>query len=370
MKKIKVKLQKNNSYDILIEENILKEAGKFIKELNLGNKTYIITDQNVEKHHLKTLKDSLIKSDINITEIFILKAGEHLKSFVNLAKLSNDILATKPDRNSTIIALGGGVIGDLSGFLASIVLRGINYIQIPTTLLSQVDSSVGGKTAINTNAGKNLIGSFYQPKLVLIDPKTISTLPERQFLAGYVEAFKYSLIRDKDFFNFLEKNKERTKKKDNKILTEIIYQSCLNKAEIVQEDEKETSGLRATLNFGHTFAHALEKHVGYNDILLHGEAVAIGMVMASKFSEELGLCKKGESDKIISHFDYFSIATNLDKIKQDFSAEKIFSYMQNDKKNLNDKIILILIEEIGKAFLTKNIKDNNLLDFIKSSFKD
>jgi 3-dehydroquinate synthase len=372
MHKINLDL-KENSYSILIEENIIENAGKHLKSLKLGKKIFILTDKNVSPLYLNKLMDSL--DDYEVKPI-IMEAGEHLKSFVNLTKICNFILSEKPDRNTTLIALGGGVIGDLTGFCASVILRGINFVQIPTTLLSQVDSSVGGKTAINTNAGKNLIGSFYQPKIVLIDPNALQKLPEREFLCGYAEAVKYGLINNREFFDYLCKNEKKIKNKDVETLKYIIKTSCESKAAIVEADEKEKSGTRALLNLGHTFAHSFEKETGYSDVLKHGEAVAIGMVMALKFSIELGHCDKKDLELVLEHFknmglptdlSHLNLPANLTKTEIEGNAQVLLSHMCGDKKNENDQIVFILMNAIGESFLSRNTKKDDVLKFLEQN---
>ena len=366
MRQVKVSL-KERSYDIIIKDNLLKNISEHIKPLNLGKKIFIISDNNVAPLYLKNIVNSLKKQQFEIN-IFTLEAGEHLKSFTNLVKLSNKILSYKPDRNSTIIALGGGVIGDLSGFIASIILRGINFIQIPTTLLSQVDSSVGGKTAINSNYGKNLIGSFYQPKIVLIDPTSLLTLPDREFLCGYVETFKYALINNYEFFTFLEKEKSAIKAKELTILNHIIELAVTSKAQIVAKDETEKSGLRALLNLGHTFAHALEKETNYSDLLKHGEAVAIGIILAAKFSYQLGFCNEEIIAKITKHLQYFNIITNPQDLNYNWQYKNLLTHMLGDKKNQDGIINFILLNDIGESFLAKNVKYDNVVAFLKTVF--
>ena len=256
-RKLEVELE-NRSYDIIIGENLLEKAGDFIYKVTKHKHFIIVTDDNIPEEYAEKIVVSL-GADANV-QIIRIKAGEASKSFASLEELLDNIFATLPERSVTLIALGGGVIGDLTGFAASIVLRGVNFIQIPTTLLSQVDSSVGGKTGINNKYGKNLVGSFYQPKLVLIDIKTLNTLPHRELLAGYAEVVKYGLINDREFFNWLDKNLSAILAKDPEALKYIIYKSCEAKAKIVSEDEKE-GGKRALLNLGHTFGHALEQQL-------------------------------------------------------------------------------------------------------------
>lgn len=366
MPKVKLDLAER-SYDIIIENNSIKNIAKYLKELNIGKKIFIISDDNVADIYLNDIEKSLKNSSYDILPI-ILKPGEHLKSFVNLTKLCNKILSYEPDRNSTIIALGGGVIGDLSGFTASIIMRGINFIQIPTSLLAQVDSSVGGKTGINSNYGKNLIGSFYQPKLVIIDPLTVNSLSKREFNSGYAEIVKYALIDDPKFFSYLEKNKDKIKKLEPKILSKIIEICCLAKARIVAADEKENQQ-RALLNLGHSFAHSLEKETGYSNLLKHGEAVAIGLVLAMKFSENMGFLKADEIKKLEEHFKYFGITTNMLNIQLEWHAENLINNMYKDKKNINGNLTLILMNGIGKAFISRNVSHDKISNFIYNQLK-
>lgn len=365
MKKVKVELGER-SYDIIIKAGLLDNMAKYLADINLGEKVFIITDQNVSPLYLAQIERELKKITHKIFKI-IVEPGEQLKSFVNLAKISNFILQNKPERNSTIIALGGGVIGDLSGFIASILLRGINFIQIPTTLLAQVDSSVGGKTAINTNYGKNLIGAFYQPKLVLIDPKTLLSLSDREYYCGYVEALKYGLIDQAEFYDFLENNKEKTKNRDLNILEEIILTCCAAKARIVAEDEQE-KGKRALLNLGHTFAHSLEKETGYSELLKHGEAVALGIILALQLSLKLGYCQQNDLDKVSKHFEYFKIKTQINQIEHNWQKDNIIKNMYSDKKVLNNHLIFILLNGIGKSFISRNIDDKIISNFINEIF--
>lgn len=367
MKKIHIDLA-NRSYDILIGDKLLDNPAKYIKDVISPSKIIIVSDNNVSKLYLTKVATNLQNHYQNV-ETIVIPAGEEQKSFVGLAKLTNQILALKPDRNCCLIALGGGVIGDLVGFAASIILRGINFIQIPTSLLAQVDSSVGGKTGINTNHGKNLIGSFKQPKLVIIDYETVYSLSEREYLCGYVEACKYGLINDASFFEFLEKNNDNIKNRNPEILTKIITHSCLAKADIVAKDEEEKSGMRALLNLGHTFGHALEKAAGYGDILKHGEAVAYGIILAFAFSEKQGICKPGRAERIKKHFDSLNINTNLHDLKIKLDAKMLLEAMFSDKKNSNGEINLILAKDIGESYLAKNVSAKEILSFLEESLE-
>ena len=352
-----------NSYDIIIGSGIYTKIEKYLKNFK-EKKIIIITDSNIEKLYLKIIKNQLKINGFDVHNL-IIEPGEKQKSFIGFTRLANQILSFKPDRSTLLIALGGGVIGDLTGFLASVILRGIDFIQIPTTLLSQVDSSVGGKTGINTNYGKNLIGSFYQPKLVLIDTNTLDSLSEREFNSGYVEACKYSLINNKQFFDFLENNKAKIKLRDKNIMQQIIKTSCQSKADIVAADQFEKKDQRALLNLGHTFGHAIEHNSGYQDIVKHGEAVAIGIILAFQFSEKLLICQKNIYQKIEDHFKYFNIPTHINDLNFNFNAKDMYESMIQDKKTINGNLVFILAEDIGKSYVARNIAHETILEFLK-----
>ncbi|MBT4921588.1 MAG: 3-dehydroquinate synthase [Rickettsiales bacterium] len=362
LEKIKLDLGEN-SYNIIIKRGLLTQAAKQIQSVTKSNKVIVISDQNVAKLYLDPLVKNLQNANFTVGQI-IIDAGELQKSFVSLTRICNNILKLSPDRSTTLIALGGGVIGDLVGFAASIMLRGIDFIQIPTTLLAQVDSSVGGKTGINTNYGKNLIGSFYQPKLVLIDTDTLTSLSEREFNSGYAEAVKYGLINNSEFFEFLEANKSDIKARNLDVLQKIIKTSCQSKADIVKEDEKEQNDRRALLNLGHSFGHSLEHNINYSDDLKHGEAVAIGMILAFKFSESLKLCPEDTHKKIIDHFKYFGIPTDVSDINFSFDPNILFKSMFSDKKNQNGNLVLILASNIGEAYVARNINHHAIEQFL------
>ncbi len=347
------------SYDIVVGSGILRSSGELIKKQIKSRKVIIITDSNVAKAgHLKTLEGSLKKIGV-ASESITLKPGEQTKSFKELESLLNKLLSMKPDRGITLIALGGGVVGDITGFAASILLRGVNFIQVPTTLLAMVDSSVGGKTGINTKHGKNLIGTFYQPKLVIADLDLLKTLPKREFLAGYAEVVKYGLINNPKFFSRLEKVGKNLGAED-------VIQCCKSKAEIVSSDEKE-AGQRALLNLGHTFGHALEAETGFSDRLLHGEGVAIGMVMAFEFSAELGICSSRDARKVEKHLQTIGLPTSPSDIKgMKFSEKDLLSHMKQDKKAQDGKLTFVLVKGIGQAFVQKNVDESKVLKFLKS----
>ena len=335
------------SYDILIGQNILAEVTKHLPH----KKVFVVTDANVAKLHLDKLKAALNGFEV-ITKI--LPAGESTKSYENLQVLCDWLLENKVERKSTVIAFGGGVIGDITGFAASVVLRGINFIQIPTTLLAQVDSSVGGKTAINSKHGKNLVGAFYQPKLVVADTSLLATLPEREFLSGYAEIIKYGLINRPDFFDWLDSEWN---------LEKAVYESCTSKAAIVAADERE-GGVRALLNLGHTFGHAFEAETGFSDKLLHGEAVALGMVCAFKFSEKLGLTS--DTAKVIAHFKKKGLPTNPHDFVKNWNVDALIDHMRSDKKVADGKMVFILARGIGKSFVASDVQEADLTEFLNN----
>ena len=352
----------NFSYQIIIENNIFERISTY--HLNNYNKSraFIITDTNVGKLYLSNLKKSFLAKKIDFLSI-IVKSGESSKSFHVANKISERLISKGIRRQDIIYALGGGVVGDLSGFLASIVLRGIRFVQIPTTLLSQVDSSVGGKTGINTSEGKNLIGTFHQPSAVFIDPMTLSSLPKDDFIAGYAEVIKYALINDKRFFNWLNKNKKKILILDMKTLKKIIFECCCKKSVIVSEDEKET-GKRVYLNLGHTFAHAIEYEMQYK--VMHGKAVALGILMAMKLSYYIGALNINEFELVKNHIKEMNLPTTLKEIdkRKDWSSHKIFKRMKKDKKVINDSIRFILCKEIGDVFIKSDISKKQILKAI------
>jgi 3-dehydroquinate synthase len=358
------------SYDILIGQGLLSQTGELIAPFLKRNFVAIVTDENVAKHHLKTLEAALTAENIAFKSI-ILPAGEGTKSYKYLAELCDGLIAAGVERRDCVIALGGGVIGDLTGFAASILRRGVNFIQIPTSLLAMVDSSVGGKTGINSPLGKNLIGAFHQPILVIADLDLLNTLPQRQRAAGYAEIAKYGLLGDAGFYDWLDRNLEAVVEGGNDIsaTAHAVRTSCEMKARIVAEDETET-GVRALLNLGHTFGHALEAACGYSDRLLHGEAVSIGMVQAIKFSEQQGHCAKGLSVKVIKHLHRANLPVHANEISGSLPPPKnLLELMRQDKKAIGGKLTLILAKNIGETFIAKNVDDSALLSFLQEDLK-
>lgn len=358
----------SRSYEILIGENILDEAASHIRSTLNRPRTVIITDENVAKHQLMRLEANFNQGDIQF-ETIVLPAGETTKSMEMFNSLLDKLLCMRLERSDVIIALGGGVIGDLVGFVASVYLRGIDFIQIPTTLLAQVDSSVGGKTGINSKHGKNLIGAFHQPKLVLIDVTTLETLEKRHIIAGYAEVVKYGLINDTAFFNWLEINGKELifgpSVKSRALRMEAILKSCEAKAAVVAEDEKE-AGARALLNLGHTFGHALEAENGYNDNLYHGEAVAMGMIMAFDLSEKMGLCDKEECDQIRVHFDKIG-AHKASAFN--FNIDNLLHHMKGDKKMSDGKLTFVIAKGIGKSFLSNDVNMKDVRTVLENAFE-
>ena len=352
MVKIKINL-KYNSYYIFLQHNIFDDIVMFHKKHYTDCKAIIITDQNVKKYYLKKLTDRFSAKNITINAYSVLN-GEKSKSFKSLESLAEKIIKKGINRNDIIYAFGGGVVGDLAGFLSSIILRGVKFIQIPTTLLSQVDSSVGGKTAINSKFGKNLIGTFFQPSAVFIDPSTLSTLPRKDLLAGYAEVVKYSLINDRVFFNWLNKNTKDNLSLVPKNILKIISTCVKKKAEIVKLDEKEKK-TRMLLNLGHTFAHALENELNYK--IRHGEAVSLGLLMAMKLSYNLGYAKKNDFNLLENHLKNSKLPINLKDLsnKKEWLSKNILEKMQTDKKSYKGNIRFILCKGIGATFIKKNI---------------
>jgi 3-dehydroquinate synthase len=354
----------SRAYHIHIGEGLLQEAGSHVAPLLKRPFTAIVTDENVASFHLKTLEASLAAAGIKSVAI-ILPAGEKTKSFAALADLCEKLLGAGVERRDKIIALGGGVIGDLAGFAAAILRRGIDFIQIPTTLLAQVDSSVGGKTGINTAHGKNLIGAFQQPVLVLADTKLLETLPRRELAAGYAEVAKYGLLGDLAFFEWLEANAELIMRGDAQARSFAIHKSCSAKAAIVAEDETE-QGVRALLNLGHTFGHALESATGYSSRLLHGEGVSIGMAQAFRFSERLRHCGPGTADRVAKHLKSVGLPTHMSDIEGPLPpVADLVDIMRQDKKAQGGKLTFILARNIGDAFIARNVADQDVIEFMQ-----
>jgi 3-dehydroquinate synthase len=358
----------DRSYDIIVGTGLLARAGELIGPALRRPRTFIVTDANVAGLHLETLRGALAASGIE-SGFHVLPAGEKTKSFGHLEELIGAMLDAKLERRDRVIALGGGVIGDLTGFAASILRRGIGFIQVPTTLLSQVDSSVGGKTGINTRHGKNLVGTFHQPSLVLADTGVLDTLPRRELGAGYAEVLKYGLIRDVAFFDWLEAHGAEVMDGDEAARAYAIATSCRAKAEVVAADEFET-GDRALLNLGHTFGHALEAETGYGDRLLHGEGVAIGMVLAFELSARLGLCAPQAPVLIRRHLRMLGLpASPADISGARLDARTLIGHMAQDKKVKDGKITFVLARGIGQAFMTSDVDAAAVEDMLNDALQ-
>ena len=354
----------SRSYEVLVGPGLMARAVGLI-EARLGrSRCGIVTDENVATHHLAQLEASLQAAGRHAGTVK-LPPGEATKSFAALEALCEDLLEMGLERRDGVIALGGGVIGDLAGFAASIVRRGMAVVQMPTTLLAQVDSSVGGKTAINTRQGKNLVGTIHQPQLVLADTDVLATLPPRQFRAGYVEAAKYGLLGDADYFAWLEQNGPAVFAKDEAALTHAIAMAVRGKAGIVARDETE-KGERMLLNLGHTFGHALEAWAGFSDRLLHGEAVAIGICLAFRLSEQMALIGNNSVARVETHFAALGLPTRIGDIPgpEGPDAATILGIMGQDKKVQGGRLTLILARGIGEAFITRDVPAPTVLDFL------
>jgi 3-dehydroquinate synthase len=352
------------SYDVLIGPGLLQEAGRLIATRIGKGKCGIVTDENVARHHLAALEASL-KAENRHAGSIVLPAGEATKCFARLSELSEGLLEMGLERGDFVVAFGGGVIGDLAGFAAGILRRGVRFVQIPTSLLAQVDSSVGGKTGINTRQGKNLIGVFHQPSLVIADTDVLATLPPREMRAGYAEVAKYGLLGDAAFFSWLEGHWKGVFGNSGPDLTRAIETSVKAKADIVARDEFET-GDRALLNLGHTFGHALEAWTGYSDRLLHGEGVAIGMAQAFRFSESEGLCPKGTAARVAAHLLAVGLPTQLKDIPgEPADVDTLLRLMGQDKKVREGKLTFILVRDIGQAFVARDVDPAKVRAFLK-----
>lgn len=362
--KVRVNLAER-SYDILIGEGLVSRAGQEISARLPGTRVAIVTDNNVASRHAKALAQSLDMAGIGSTTIAI-TPGERSKSFEVLQQVIDGVLTARLERGDVIIALGGGVVGDLAGFVSGIVRRGMKFVQMPTSLLAQVDSSVGGKTGINTVHGKNLVGVFQQPSLVLADTGVLDTLPEREFRAGYAEVAKYGLIDRPDFFAWLESNWQAVFAGGAERV-HAIAQSCQAKADMVERDEYET-GDRALLNLGHTFGHALEAATGYDSArLVHGEGVAIGMALAHRFSSRLNLCSMDDATRVEAHLRAVGLPVSLAEVPGGLpGADRLLEYIMQDKKVSRGALTFILTRGVGQSFVAKEVPSSEVLSFLQA----
>lgn len=342
----------DRSYDILIGRGLLDRAGELLAPLARDGRLIVVSDETVWAAIGARLEKGL--GDVRAAPVLV-PPGEESKSWDGLRAVVDQLLKLGVERKDHVVAFGGGVVGDLAGFAAAIANRGCNLVQVPTTLLAQVDSSVGGKTAINVAAGKNLVGAFHQPSLVLIDPGCLDTLDRRQVRAGYAEIAKYALIEDSDLFGWLEQEGRGVIDGDPAARERAIAAAVAGKARIVEQDERETGGRRALLNLGHTFGHALEAETGYSERLLHGEAVALGCVLAFAFSAERGLCSREESDRVRAHFEMADLPTRLQELGLRGMGERLCAHMERDKKREGGRTAFILARGIGRAFVDREV---------------
>ncbi|MBI4031134.1 MAG: 3-dehydroquinate synthase [Proteobacteria bacterium] len=366
--KVDVKLS-GKSYSIHIGRGLLHSPGQFVPFSLKDRSLFVLTDENVANPHGLAVYEGLKATGARSVEILAIPGGEQSKSLSDFERVVSWMLDRDVDRQSVLFAVGGGVIGDLAGFAASVVMRGIAFVQIPTTLLAQVDSSVGGKTGINMPQGKNMVGTFHQPAAVVCDMDTLKTLPQRDILAGYAEIIKYALIDDPSFFIWLEGNGKKVCEKDPEALARAVATACRKKAEIVGEDEKE-HGRRMILNLGHTFGHALEAATGYDGRLVHGEAVAIGTALAFRLSVRMGLCAEKDADHVVRHLKDIGLPTRIDMISPSLhDAKEIMGFMVHDKKASSGKIIFILSRGIGNCFAADNVRKDDLEAILVHSMK-
>ncbi|TWA92254.1 3-dehydroquinate synthase [Bradyrhizobium stylosanthis] len=357
----------DRAYDIVIGRGVLSSLGERVAALRPGVRTAIVTDRTVAKHWLEPAEASLAASGVPTSRI-VVEEGEISKTYAGLEKVSEALIAAKIERNDLVIALGGGVVGDLAGFAAAILRRGVDFVQVPTSLLAQVDSSVGGKTGINSPQGKNLLGAFHQPVLVIADTAVLDTLSPRQFRAGYAEVAKYGVLGDEAFFTWLEKNHSDIFS-GGAAREHAIATSCRAKAGVVTRDERET-GERALLNLGHTFGHALEAATGFSDRLFHGEGVSIGMTLAAQFSAKLGMIGEADAVRVERHLIEAGLPTRLQDIAgfaQEglADADALMALMAQDKKVKRGKLTFILLEAVGRAVIAKDVEPAPVRDFLK-----
>ena len=354
------------SYDIAIGEGLLAQSGDYLSKLGVTGKVAVVSDETVAGLHLERFRQGLASAGIDMVSLE-LPAGEATKSWPHFSRTVDWLLAQKVERGDVVVALGGGVIGDLVGFAAAVLRRGVRYVQVPTSLLAQVDSSVGGKTAINSEHGKNLIGAFHQPALVLADISVLDTLTERDFLAGYGEVVKYGMLGDAKFFDWLEQNAGAMAAGDVSKRIYAVKRSCEMKAAIVARDETE-QGERALLNLGHTFCHALEAATGYSDRLLHGEGVAIGCALAFEVSSRMGLCSQEDPSRVRAHLAQMGLKRDLRDIEGSLpEAEQLIALMGQDKKVVKGQLNFIMARGIGDAFVTSDVKLDVVRDVLADS---
>jgi 3-dehydroquinate synthase len=358
----------DRSYHIVVEDGALGRASEWLVPLARNGRLVVVTESNIAQKVLPLLESGLAKSGIAL-DIITLPAGEQTKSWVRLSTLCEDLIVQGIERQDHVVALGGGVIGDLVGFACAIVKRGCNFVQIPTSLLAQVDSSVGGKTAINTPSGKNLIGAFHQPSFVLIDPSVLDTLPDRERRAGYAEVVKYGLIGDFPFFEWCEANGHHVLSGVRAAQIHAIETSVRAKVAIVEADERETMDRRALLNLGHTFGHALEAETGFSEALLHGEGVAAGMALAFRYAARIGVCTMQEAERVSAHLQAVGLPDGLATAGVRATGATLVGHMMHDKKMTGGTLPFILARGIGQAYVDKSVSLDDVAAFLDSELR-
>jgi shikimate kinase/3-dehydroquinate synthase len=353
-------------YDVAIGDGLLARAGALLAPVLPQKRAVVVSDANVARLHMRTVLNALNDTGFDTASI-VVPAGEASKTLETWQSVVGQLLEARIERRTAVIALGGGVVGDLAGFAAATTLRGLPFVQIPTTLLAQVDSSVGGKTGVNTKYGKNLVGAFYQPRMVLADTGTLATLPARELRAGYAEIAKAGLIGDRAFFAWCENNGRAVTGGDREAQAEAILRACTFKAAVVGDDEREEkpNDGRALLNLGHTFGHALEAEYGYDGGLLHGEGVAIGLGLAFRLSEKLGHCTGADVDRVISHIAAVGMAPDLRSLNRRFSAATLIGHMRRDKKMRDGALHFVLAHGIGEAFTSGDVPPDAVEELLR-----
>jgi 3-dehydroquinate synthase len=356
----------DRAYRIHVGAGLIAQAGPLLATLIAGRRIVVVTDETVAGIHLAPLQAALSATDARLLDPVIVPAGEASKDIATLDRVLNALLERGIDRRTLVVALGGGVIGDLVGFAAAVALRGLDFVQVPTTLLAQVDSSVGGKTGINTAHGKNLVGAFHQPVAVIADTAALDTLPRREVLAGYAEIAKYGLLGDAGFFAWLERQGANVVAGDPAARAHAITASCAAKAAIVARDERET-GDRALLNLGHTFGHALETAAGFDGRLLHGEAVAIGMVQAFRLSARLGHASEADAERVVSHLRMVGLPVCASDLGLSFPPEVLLTAMRKDKKASDGRLVFVLARGVGAAFVARDVPETIVADVLAAT---
>ena len=353
-------------YDVVVGGGLLARAGALLAPVLPQKRAIVVTDASVARLHLATLGAGLAETGIE-TQPIVVPAGEPSKNIETYARVVDELLEAGVERRTAVIALGGGVVGDLAGFAAATTLRGLPFVQVPTTLLAQVDSSVGGKTGVNTSRGKNLVGAFHQPLMVLADTATLATLPARELRAGYAEIAKAGLIGDAAFFMWCEQHGREVVGGDRDVQAEAILRACAFKAAVVGDDERELrpSDGRALLNLGHTFAHALEAEIGYGHIL-HGEAVAVGLGLAFRLSARLGFCAEADAERVVRHVEQVGLPAELGMLNRRFSAARLLAHMRRDKKMRDRQMTFVLARGVGRAFTSRDVPGHAVVDLLRA----